>query len=118
VLTPAAVGNPPLNFVVSKNLHRRHLNPSQVALIAAEIADAKRGGYRRENERIEISVHPEMTADQAGALMGVSGPMVKRAKTLLKHGTAEEIDAVRQGKGWLRPYVRPAAARTTAVKWT
>lgn len=33
----------PFKFVVSKNLHRRHLTPSQRATIAVESANMKRG---------------------------------------------------------------------------
>jgi hypothetical protein len=39
-------GNDPVGFVVSKNLHRRHLTTIQRASIAAEIANLPRGGDR------------------------------------------------------------------------
>lgn len=40
------IGDDPLNFVLSKNLHRRHLTESQHALIAAAIVDWERVSIR------------------------------------------------------------------------
>lgn len=122
-MPPAAVewdgvGGSVLNFVVSKNLHRRHLNISQRALIAAEIANLAHGGDRKSDQGISVSLDP-VTAEQAGVLMSVSRPLVLRAKTVMRHGTAEEVEAVRQGKAtvsgmaeriWNRQREKPSPA--------
>lgn len=36
-------GDDPLGFVIAKNLHRRHLNESQRALVASKLANMQRG---------------------------------------------------------------------------
>jgi hypothetical protein len=87
----------PLDFVVSKNLHRRHLNLSQRAMIACQIATAEVGGDRMSDHRIQISDGPNVTADQAAKMLGVSRALVIRAKTIWQRGTEQEIEAVRSG---------------------
>ncbi len=39
-------GDDPLAFVISKNLHRRHLNETQRAVVASKLANMNRGGDR------------------------------------------------------------------------
>lgn len=86
----------PLAFVVSKNLHRRHLNLSQRAMIACEIANTPEGRPWSHYNSIQIS-GCNVTADQAAKMLGVSYALVIRAKTIWLRGTAEEIAAVRSG---------------------
>jgi hypothetical protein len=111
----------PLAFVVSKNLHRRHLNLSQRAMIACEIANVKHGGDRKSDQAIQISLDHGVTADQAAKMLGVSYALVIRAKTIWQRGTEQEIEAVRSGDAkvsrtvfgiWKRERSRPAEPAT------
>ena len=43
-------GDDPLAFVLSSNLHRRHLDPSQRAMIAAKMETFKHGGDRKSDQ--------------------------------------------------------------------
>jgi ParB-like chromosome segregation protein Spo0J len=78
-------------FVVSMNLHRRHLNESQRALIAARLASVKLGTNRF------TKVDGEISLPTAAALLNVDRATVGHAKTVLREGTPEEIQAVEQG---------------------
>ena len=49
------VGNDPVGVVASMNLHRRHLNPGQRAMIAARLADSKPGGDRTRPQNCGLS---------------------------------------------------------------
>ena len=98
-----ANGQSPEGYVVSKNLHRRHLNESQRAMVAGKIATMPQG------TRTDIgSIDPKFTSnDEAAEMLNISTPSVKRAKAVLRYGTPEEIDAVESGK---------TAVSTTAKK--
>lgn len=97
-------------FVVSKNLHRRHLNESQRAMIAAKLATLRHGSnqYRQEDASIAAS-SPNATASttaptsertaqaEAAGLLNVSRASVQRARVVLDKGTKEEIKSVEEG---------------------
>jgi ParB-like chromosome segregation protein Spo0J len=68
----------PIAYVVSANLHRRHLTTSQRAEIAAKLATKGRGGDRK-SEKIKGSNGP-LKIDDAAKLLNVSPKSVKRAK--------------------------------------
>lgn len=89
-------------FVVSKNLHRRHLNESQRAMIAAKLATLRHGSnqHRREEGSIDPSSSATPAAPviaEAARLLNVSGASVKRARVVLDKGTKEEIKSVEEG---------------------
>jgi hypothetical protein len=87
----------PYSFVIDKNVHRRHLNESQRALIAAQIATRPHGGGRHPDIGIPILPIPP-TVSQAAKLLNVDPSTVSQARTVLHKATREEIDAVKKGK--------------------
>ncbi len=64
-----------IRFIISTNIHRRHLTESQRAMIASELA--KLGDGQRPGASIEA---PAMTQDQAASAMQVSRASVQRAR--------------------------------------
>jgi DNA modification methylase len=84
-------GDDPVAWVVSKNLHRRHLNESQRGMVASRLATLGRGG--------DPNTSIDVLGTQAGAadLLNVSVPSVQRARVVLDHGIQPLIDAVDAG---------------------
>lgn len=80
-----------VSFVVSMNLHRRHLNESQRAMIAAKIANMP-SGARTDLGSIDLRSQP-----QAAQELNISTPSVKRAKRVIDNGVPELRTAVEQG---------------------
>lgn len=83
----------PLNFVISKNLHRRHLSASQRAMLAADIETYRHGGNRRDDQ--DANLHVER--DRAARVAGASPRSVASAAKVRDQGTPELGNAVRQG---------------------
>jgi hypothetical protein len=105
----------PVAYVLSLNLHRRHLTPSQKSMIAARAremydkeADRRRllgqqsggRGHKKENsvENLPPSLDSAKARDAAGKALGVSGKSVDFATKVLEHGTPELIAAVDAGR--------------------
>lgn len=85
-------GADPLGFVISLNLHRRHLDESQRALVSAKISTMGKG--RPQNNPPIGGV----SAAEAAQLMNVGTRSVERAKTVLNHGSPELVAAVERGE--------------------
>ena len=81
-----------LKFVISQNVERRHLNPSQLGLIAAEIANLKKGAnqHTKQDGSIDLS--------SAAAMLGVSPKSVQRAKNVLDKAAPDVVEKIRSGK--------------------
>jgi N6-adenosine-specific RNA methylase IME4 len=84
-------GDDPAAYVLSQNLARRHLGPSERAMVAARMANLKWG---QRADRVEGSID----LSSAATLVNVSEPSVKRAKVVLEHGTPELQEAVDRGR--------------------
>lgn len=81
----------PYAFVASANLHRRHLDESQRAMIAAKLATLKQGA------RTDIAPIEAVSQVQAADLLKVSRTSVQRAHIVREHGVPDLVAAVEKG---------------------
>lgn len=84
-----------LAFVLSKNLHRRQLDASQRAMVAAKIANMTHGGDRRSDQAATVAACSQA---EAGKRVGVSERMVSDAVKVIAKAEPEVAKAVRDGK--------------------
>ena len=89
-------GDDPLAFVVSGNLHRRHLSESQRGMVAARIADLHPGDNQHTKEVGSIGLTSK-TQEEAAAMLNVGRETVKRARAVVTKGTPELAAAVDAG---------------------
>jgi ParB-like chromosome segregation protein Spo0J len=99
-------GSDPIGFVISLNLHRRHLTESQRAMVAAKLTTLRE---RRPSQRTPPI--GGVSTKAAAKAFHVGTRSVERAKTVLKHGSPEIVRAVESGE--MRVF--PAAALATAA---
>lgn len=88
-------GDDPLGYVLSVNLHRRHLNESQRAMVAAKLANLRQGA----RTDLELSANLQ-NISQAGAatMLSVSTRSVAAVSRIHNTGPAEVIAAVQHGR--------------------
>jgi len=98
----------PVVYVLSLNLHRRHLNPSQLSMVAARARDYY-DEQAKERQKARKGKQPGATPenlpdlhtdarDAAGKAVGVSGRSVDFATKVLKQGIPELVEAVDEAK--------------------
>jgi hypothetical protein len=80
-----------LGFVVSLNLHRRHLNESQRGIVAGKLANLENG---KRPTPIDVGV----TQAEAAELLNVSVKSVQRAKKVIEKAIPELTEKVSQGE--------------------
>jgi ParB-like chromosome segregation protein Spo0J len=103
VLTRDYLGTDPIGFVLSVNLHRRHLNVSQRAMVAAKLTNLELGANQ----------HTQGTSIEVAAkFLNVGRASVERARQVLAKGDPSEIEAVEQGNTSI---TAAAAATATAT---
>lgn len=92
-------GNDFHEFVTDKNLHRRHLNPSQLGLIGAKMATLKIGNPNmKKSSPITDKSAIAPSAGEVAKILGISSDTIVNAKRVLLDGTTEEIAAVERGE--------------------
>lgn len=77
-------------FVISLNLHRRHLSESQRSMVAARIATLERG----DNQHTAIAASSQ---SEVADMLNVSEDSIQRGKKVLKSGSEELVEAVTKG---------------------
>jgi hypothetical protein len=90
-------GDDPVAFVLSANLHRRHLNESQRALIASRIATLP-NGLRADRVPTPRGVGSVPTQAAAAKMLNVGQRTVQRARAVLESATPEVIHEIEIGK--------------------
>jgi hypothetical protein len=97
-------GVSPIAYVLAVNLHRRHLQPSQLGMVGARARalfdeEARRRKVRKAKSLPENSPGQKGDArDQAGGIVGVSGRTVDAATAVLRSGAPEVIEACDRGQ--------------------
>jgi len=92
----------PLDYVISSNMVRRHLDESQRSMVSAKIANLKNGTkYQHQTSKvgssIELPTQKPVSLKQAATMMNVSVPSVKRARAVLTNSSAALQRAVEDG---------------------
>lgn len=90
---PEIDGNP-LDFVMSKNVHRRHLTASQRAYAMAEYEQFRHGGARRGVQDADLRVETRSELADKGH---VSERLIASAATVRDHGVDELKYALKKG---------------------
>lgn len=83
-----------LAFVLSLNLHRRHLDTAQRAMVAERLANLKQG-EKKADSGIPLS---QPTQAEAASLLNVSVDSVKQARKIRNTTSPETIAAVERGE--------------------
>jgi N6-adenosine-specific RNA methylase IME4 len=84
-----------LEFVIRCNLHRRHLNESQRAMVGARLATMRSGDRTDIEPCLNLS---KVSQPEAASLLNVSRSTVQFAKQVIERGTPELIAAVERGE--------------------
>lgn len=79
-----------IDYIISVNLHRRHLSVEQKAMLGAELAEMKKG-YNTSTDGL-------LSQADAAKLLNVSVSSIQRAKKIINAGVTELPEKVRSGE--------------------
>lgn len=96
-------GDDPVGFVVSLNLHRRHLTESQRAMVAAKLANMglgdNKGAHRPSEGSANLQTLPgQVSQSDAAKLLNVSTRTVAAAAKVKDEAIPELVEAVERGE--------------------
>lgn len=87
-----------ISFVVSLNLHRRHLSESQRAMVGAKLATMERGYNEIQDKESNTQICTLVSQGEASKLLNVSQRSVSSAAKILKEGVSELAEKVEKGE--------------------
>jgi DNA modification methylase len=92
-----------ISYVLSLNLHRRHLDTSQRSMVAAKMATLKNGAnqYKKEDSSKPKEEGTQICApsiEEAAKALNVSPRSVNQAKQIIAQATPEVVKAIEDGK--------------------
>jgi len=87
----------PYIYVITHNLHRRHLTESQRSMVAGKLATLKPGDVKTQRDSSGVQICTPSIEDAAG-LLSVSRRSVASAKQVIEHGSKAIVDAVESGE--------------------
>lgn len=90
-------GFDPTSFVVSLNLHRRHLSESQRGMVAAKLSNLEHGGNRKATDQAANLPLDPVPQSKAAEMLNVSERTVRAAVKIKDSGVDELVHAVEQG---------------------
>lgn len=90
-------GGDPLGFVVSHNLHRRHLDETQRGVVGAKIADLP-NGTNRHGLASSIEGAKKPTRAEVAKMLNIGHATIDRAKRAIKYGIPEIVSMMESGE--------------------
>ena len=88
-------GDDPLGFVISHNLHRRHLTESQRVMVAAKLANMPEG----RNWNNSANLRSMTSQAEASDMLNVSDRTITTAKKVHEQGSPELVAVIRTDCG-------------------
>jgi len=89
-------GDNPLSFIISKNLHRRHLSESQRAVVASKLANMAHGGDYTSEQSANLRI-AQISQSQASEMLNVSARTVATVKAI-ERDAPELISKIESGE--------------------
>jgi hypothetical protein len=107
-------GNDPLQFVLSKNINRRHLSESQRAAIAAQIASLPQGRQTKNDKPADLPVYVPTQAE-AATVLNVSERLVRDAKKI-KNESPDNFQKIVEGKKTVTRTIKEIKGNKKTIK--